>query len=105
MSGEQNGQPSNSGAKDEWAASDKLARRRARSLDLRTYLASLFLIFGVVVTGAGITASPAQIAKSGGINLSLWTGLALIALGTVFLLWLLRVPPALDNQPEANSEG
>ncbi|MDP3973128.1 MAG: hypothetical protein Q8P61_09510 [Candidatus Nanopelagicales bacterium] len=105
MNEEQSGRPRNSGANDEWAASDKLARRRARWLDLRTYLASLFLIFGVVVTGAGITASPAQIAKAAGINLSLWTGLALIVLGTVFLLWLLRVPPVLDNRPDANSEG
>jgi len=89
--------------------SDRRALRQARLLDLRSYLAGLFLIFGVVVTLAGLTATPAQLVKSSGMNLSLWTGLALILLGLVFLVWLVRVPPlfeqSADQDPESQPEG
>lgn len=86
------------------AESDRRARRQARLLDLRSYLAGLFLIFGVVVTVAGLTATPAQLVKSSGMNLSLWTGLALLLLGAVFLVWLLRAPPLIDERVDADPE-
>jgi len=66
---------------------------RARMLDLRSYISALFAIFGVLVTVTGARATPAELEKSAGMNLSLWTGIAMLILSGVFLTWLLAVPP------------
>lgn len=66
--------------------------RLSRLLDLRFAIALLFLIFGVLVTGAGILADEAEVEQAGGINISLWTGLAMLALSGFFFLWLSRAP-------------
>ena len=68
----------------------------AKLFDLRTFIGALFLIFGVVVTIEGFVASPAAIAKAAGVNLSLWTGLAMLVVGLIFLAWMLAKPPELD---------
>ena len=75
---------------------DRQALRLAKLFDLRTFIGALFLIFGVVVTIEGITASEASIAKAAGVNVSLWTGLFMLVLGVVFILWMLIQPPSLD---------
>jgi|SRR3954471_23880977 len=75
---------------------DPRALRLAKLFDLRTFIGALFLIFGVVVTVEGLVASPASIAKAGGINMSLWTGICMVVLGAVFILWMLLKPPSLD---------
>ena len=73
------------------------AVRYARLMDLRFVLALLFGIFGVIVTYTGIVAGPEEIEKAAGINISLWTGLALLLLSTVFTVWLLRSPPEVPT--------
>ncbi|MFD5098398.1 hypothetical protein [Streptomyces albidochromogenes] len=68
----------------------------ARLFDIRRIIGGLFAVYGVIVTIAGITASDADLEKAQGININLWTGLAMLALGVFFLVWLkLRplVPP------------
>ncbi|NBM18770.1 hypothetical protein [Streptomyces sp. GC420] len=68
----------------------------ARLFDVRRIIGGLFVVYGILVTIAGITASDADIAKAENININLWTGLAMLLLGLLFLLWLwLRpaVPP------------
>lgn len=64
----------------------------SRLLDLRFVIAVLFLIFGVLVTGAGLLAGDADIAQAGGININLWTGGSMLVLSGVFFLWLTRAP-------------
>ncbi|RDG33262.1 hypothetical protein [Streptomyces corynorhini] len=69
----------------------------ARLFDIRRIIGGLFVVYGVIVTIAGITASDADLEKAQGININLWTGLGMLALGLFFLVWLkLRptVPPA-----------
>lgn len=73
---------------------------RARLLDLRSYIAALFAIFGVIVTLSGIFATPAEIAKAQGINISLWTGLAMLLLSAGFTVWLFRAPPEVPQPHE-----
>jgi hypothetical protein len=83
----------------------------ARLFDVRRIIGGLFVIYGVIVTIAGITASDADIAKSEDININLWSGLSMLALGGLFLLWLkLRpiAPPRLplpprDDKPSGTS--
>ncbi|GAA1532579.1 hypothetical protein GCM10009730_47390 [Streptomyces albidochromogenes] len=70
----------------------------ARLFDIRRIIGGLFAVYGVIVTIAGITASDADLEKAQGININLWTGLAMLALGVFFLVWLklrpLIPPPA-----------
>jgi hypothetical protein len=78
--------------------SERKALRLAKLFDLRTFIGALFLIFGVVVTIEGSTASKADIAKAGGVNLSLWTGPFMLAIGAIFVLWMLIRPPVQEVQ-------
>ena len=82
---------------------EKQSATAARLFDIRRIIGGLFVIYGVIVTIAGITASDADLAKAGGVNINLWTGLGMLALGLFFLAWLwLRPLPA--PVPEAASE-
>jgi hypothetical protein len=80
----------------------------ARLFDIRRVIGSLFVIYGIIVTVAGITASDAAIHKAAGININLWTGLGMLALGVFFLLWLTLSPspppPSAPPQPSAPPE-
>lgn len=75
-------------------------RAGSRLLDLRFVIAVLFLIFGVLVTGAGLMADDAEIAQAGGININLWTGLSMLVLSGVFFIWLTRAPVEVAHSRE-----
>ncbi|KAB1986367.1 hypothetical protein [Streptomyces triticiradicis] len=82
---------------------EKQSATAARLFDIRRIIGGLFVIYGVIVTVAGITVSDADLAKAGGVNINLWTGLGMLALGLFFLAWLwLRPLPA--PVPEAPAE-
>jgi hypothetical protein len=67
--------------------------RLAKMFDLRTFIGVLFVIFGVLVAIPGLSPSPANLEKAAGINISLWVGGLMLALGIIFLAWLLLSPP------------
>jgi hypothetical protein len=74
----------------------------ARIFDLRRIIGGLFVLYGVIVTIAGITDDQAAIDKAQGVNINLWTGIGMLLLGIFFLAWLkLRPtpPPAPDVVP------
>ncbi|MDX2852617.1 MULTISPECIES: hypothetical protein [Streptomycetaceae] len=79
----------------------------ARLFDVRRVIGGLFVVYGVIVTIAGITASDADIAKAQGININLWTGIGMLVLGLLFLLWMKLSPPppppAAQETPEEGS--
>ncbi|MGW4724275.1 hypothetical protein [Streptomyces sp. NPDC004291] len=66
----------------------------ARLFDIRRIIGGLFTLYGVIVTLAGVTADDADIEKAVGVNINLWTGLAMLALGLFFLVWLKLRPTA-----------
>ncbi|MFE0107168.1 hypothetical protein [Streptomyces sp. NPDC059009] len=76
----------------------------ARLFDIRRIIGGLFVLYGVIVTIAGITASDADLKKAEDININLWTGLAMLALGLFFLVWLklrpIAPPPPQDETSE-----
>ena len=80
------------------------AQRRAETLaklfDLRMFIGSLLAIFGIIVTLRGLTASHADITKAAGVNLSLWTGLIMLAIGVVFVAWTFISPPEVYHGHE-----
>jgi hypothetical protein len=65
---------------------------RGKLFDIRLIIGALFTVYGLIVTVAGITASDADLAKAQGVNINLWTGLGMLALGAFFLLWLILRP-------------
>ncbi|MFD0415811.1 hypothetical protein [Streptomyces sp. NPDC127108] len=71
----------------------------ARLFDIRRIIGGLFVVYGVIVTIAGITASDADLKKAEGININLWTGLGMLALGLFFLAWL-WLRPVTGPPPE-----
>ncbi|GAA2310482.1 hypothetical protein GCM10010234_63380 [Streptomyces hawaiiensis] len=81
----------------------------ARLFDIRRIIGGLFVIYGVIVTIAGFTASDADIDKAEGVNINLWTGLGMLALGLFFLAWLkLRpvapAPPGVEPEDDERVE-
>ncbi|MGW0846453.1 hypothetical protein ACWD26_41270 [Streptomyces sp. NPDC002787] len=72
----------------------------AQLFDIRRIIGGLFVVYGVIVTVAGITASDADIDKAEGVNINLWTGLGMLALGVFFLawLWLRPVAPPVEGE-------
>jgi hypothetical protein len=66
----------------------------ARLFDIRRIIGGLFVVYGVIVTIAGFTASDADIDKAQGVNINLWTGLGMLVLGLFFLAWLKLRPTA-----------
>ncbi|MFF5314292.1 hypothetical protein [Streptomyces massasporeus] len=70
----------------------------ARLFDIRRIIGGLFMVYGVIVTLAGLTASDADIDKAAGVNINLWTGLGMLLLGLFFLAWL-KLRPAAPAPP------
>jgi hypothetical protein len=76
----------------------------AKLFDIRSFTGGLFVIFGVIVTIVGLTASDADIQKASGINLSLIIGLIMLVVGVVFLVWLLARPPEILHTHEMTED-
>lgn len=76
----------------------------ATLFDIRSFIGSLFVIFGILVTIVGVTASDADIAKSAGVNLSLVLGLFMLVFGITFLAWVLVRPPEIVHPHEMTEE-
>ncbi|MFE6129596.1 hypothetical protein ACFQ6Q_15210 [Streptomyces sp. NPDC056437] len=72
----------------------------ARLFDIRLIIGGLFTLYGIIVTIAGILASDADLKKAEGVNINLWTGLSMLALGLFFLLWLKLRPIAPPTPAE-----
>ncbi|MDX6766542.1 MAG: hypothetical protein SFU85_07105 [Candidatus Methylacidiphilales bacterium] len=60
------------------------------NFDLRIPLGLMFLIFGLILTGAGLWGDPAWTTKSLGLNLNLGWGLFQIVFGLAMALPALR---------------
>src|SRR4051812_25530081 len=75
------------GKTDEAPVDEERARRAANLFDLRRLIGGLFILYGAILTVLGIGASDEEIRKAAGINLNLWVGLSLLAVGALFLLW------------------
>ncbi|MFB7997713.1 hypothetical protein ACFC4G_33415 [Streptomyces sp. NPDC056002] len=79
---------------DEVTELERKSATAARLFDIRRIIGGLFAVYGVIVTIAGITASDADLKKAENININLWTGLGMLALGLFFLVWLKLRPTA-----------
>src|SRR5689334_8331734 len=58
---------------------------KARLFDVRRVIGGLFIVYGLIVAIAGLFDSGAEIQKAQGVRINLWTGLAMLILGGLFL--------------------
>jgi hypothetical protein len=85
---------------DREAGTEEAPNAAATLFDLRTVIAVLFGGYGIVLTLMGVFGSdPAQLAKAGGININLWSGVVMLIVAALFLLWVRLRPPA-TGRPE-----
>ena len=69
--------------------------------DLRGVIGLLFTVYGVVLTILGLVGETSEdLAKAGGINLNLWTGLAMLIGGIIFYTWVFTKPPMPPSPSE-----
>jgi hypothetical protein len=74
--------------------------RAANLFDLRRIIGGLFLLYGVVLTIAGLTDSDAEVAKAAGVRINLYAGLGMLLLGGFFVAWALLRPLGRQLQEE-----
>lgn len=80
-------------------------RHRAGLFDIRTFIAALIGIYGVVLVIMGlVNSSGAEVAKSDGVNINLWTGIGLIVAAAVFQVWAMKRPVVVPDHVEDRDE-
>lgn len=91
-------------------ASEERRSAAARLFDVRLVIGGLFVVYGVIVALLGLFDSPSELEKAEGVRINLWMGLAMLALGGLFLLWRWWRPLEIgapepdddDSRPPAN---
>jgi hypothetical protein len=64
----------------------EVSASKARLFDVRRVIGGLFVVYGLIVSIAGLFDNAGEIHKAQGVRINLWTGLAMLALGRLFLL-------------------
>lgn len=82
---------------------EKKSGTAAQLFDIRRIIGFLFTLYGVIVGIVGITDSDQAINKAQGININLWTGVSMLVLGLLFLLWL-KLSPTPPPPPPVEEE-
>jgi hypothetical protein len=75
------------------------AAKAANRFDIRRIIGGLFLLYGAILVVVGIVGSHADKTKAAGINVNLWTGLAMLVFGALMVAWALMRP--VVPEPEA----
>src|SRR4051812_4616922 len=80
------------------------AARIANRFDIRRIIGGVFLLYGVILTIVGIVGDAHVKNKAAGINVNLWTGIAMLIVGALMVFWALTRPVA-EEPPETRGEG
>ncbi len=77
----------------------------AKVFDLRNFIGSLFVVFGVIVTLYGLVGvHRAEIDQAAGLNVSLWTGVVMLVVGLGFIAWTFLAPPEILHGHEISED-
>jgi hypothetical protein len=79
--------------------------RAATLFDLRRVIGGLLSVYGAMLTVMGLFESSADKAKAAGININLWAGLAMLAVGLAFLGWALWRPLRAEDLGDDDQGG
>jgi hypothetical protein len=80
------------------------AARAANRFDIRRLIGGLFCLYALILIALGIFGSHHVKNKAAGINVDLWTGLAMLLFGCLMIFWALSRPVAPDPR-ERRGEG
>jgi hypothetical protein len=80
------------------------AARIANRFDIRRIIGGLFIVYGVTLTIVGIVGSHAVKTKAAGVNVNLWTGLAMLVVGALMIFWALA-RPVVPEPEDTRGEG
>jgi hypothetical protein len=83
---------------------ERAAARAANRFDIRRIIGALFAVYGVVLTVTGLVGSHTVKHKAAGINIDLWTGLAMIVFAVIMIAWAL-LRPTMPEPPETRGQG
>jgi hypothetical protein len=67
-------------------------RRAANLFDLRRIIGGLFILYGLILVVVGVGDSNASIAKASGVHINLLTGIGMLVVGGLFLVWAFTRP-------------
>jgi uncharacterized membrane protein YidH (DUF202 family) len=82
----------------------------AGAFDIRTLIALLIGLYGVILVIVGlVNNSDSDLQKSDGININLWTGIAMVVVAVAFQAWAMlrpvEVPPRAEMDDAERPEG
>ena len=77
------------------------AARFANRFDIRRIIGGVFILYGVTLTVVGIFGSEEVKNKAAGVNVNLWTGLAMLVVGALMIVWALARPVFPKPAPAA----
>ena len=92
----------------ERAEEESRAERAANLFDVRRFIGGLFVIYGLILFVLGLGASDAEVEKAAGVNVNLWTGLAMLIVGALFLAWAFTRPVGrelAESEPAGGGSG
>ncbi|RRO12619.1 hypothetical protein EIL87_23200 [Saccharopolyspora rhizosphaerae] len=75
----------------------------AGAFDIRTVIALLFAIYGVVLIVLGFIQPDAELEKSAGLNINLWSGVAMVLFAAVFIAWARLRPIVVPDDVDGGS--
>src|SRR5690349_3403527 len=79
-------------------------RHSAGAYDVRTFIAGLIGLYGVVLVLMGIFSDPADDQhKTGGVNANLWAGLVMVVVAIAFAVWTRLRPVVVDAKTVAEA--
>lgn len=89
------------GATDE---EEVVAARAANRFDVRRIIGGLFTLYGITMVITGLVGSHHIKTKAAGINIDLWTGIAMMVFAALMLTWAFS-RPVMPETEEQRGEG
>src|SRR3954453_23982713 len=89
------------GATDE---DEARAARIANRFDIRRIIGGLFVLYSVILIITGIVGDHTVKNKAAGVNVNLYTGIAMLVVGVLMLVWPLP-RPVVPEPPAPRGEG
>jgi hypothetical protein len=80
---------------DEIEQTTEAGSSASRLFDVRRVIGALFTLYGLLVLGAGIVDGSDASDKAAGIDINVWTGIGMLALGLFMLAWMVLSPTAV----------
>ena len=78
----------------------------AGAFDIRTFIAMLIGIYGVILVATGLFGTSADaLEKSDGLNINLWAGLGMIVVAALFQAWAKARPVRVPEETGPDAPG